>query len=328
MTDIETVDEARSLEAEPYYRHLIRRNKGLVHPHVQQRIREAKVLVAGCGSVGGAAIQPLARIGFKDFRFADSGSYELNNLNRQLAFLDDLGRNKAEVGADAVHRINPHAQVVVFPEGVTAENARALVQDVDVIVDGVDVTTRSGLSAKLALHEAALLQRKPLITGWDLAGVMCAQYFDYRELQRIFDGAIEPSELDSLDIWEAIFRIAPMRHIPTSMLFELASHIADPEYSVPQLPEAAWQFGSLACHMAVRSITGKRIPRNVPVNVHRCTSRLPERMLQSMGKPFGFAKLVQTMGWSRAGESFIPAHSFLRPTSSRKAFGNVGQDSR
>lgn len=35
------------------------------------------------------------------------------------------------------------------------------------------------------------------------------------------------------------------------MLDELTRNLRDPLYSVPQLPEAAWQFGSLACDTAV-----------------------------------------------------------------------------
>ncbi|MFF4418886.1 HesA/MoeB/ThiF family protein [Streptosporangium sp. NPDC001559] len=319
MIDIESVDEARNLKADDYYRHLIRRNQGLVSSEAQDRIGAALVLVAGCGSVGGAAIQPLARIGFRDFRLADSGNYELNNLNRQAAFIDDLGRNKAEAGADAIRRINPHSGVAVYSEGVTVENARDLVRGVDVIVDGVDVTTRSGLTAKMALHEAALEARKPLITGWDLAGVMCAQYFDYRHVRRIFDGAIETAELPTLAIWEAVFRIAPMRHMPGLMLLELAANITDPDYSVPQLPEAAWQFGSLACHMAVRAVSGRKVPRNVPVDVHRLTSTLPERLWQSAVLPLGYLRLLRTLGLPRILDSLIPAHSVLRITTPGRA---------
>ncbi|WP_253863139.1 ThiF family adenylyltransferase [Prauserella halophila] len=312
--DVATVDEARNLDPGAYYQHLVYRNKGLVPAQVQQRIHAAKVLVAGCGSVGGAAVQPLARVGFRDFRVADTGTYELNNLNRQTAFLDDLGKNKAAAAAEAITRINPYTDVSVYDTGVTRENAAALVDGVDVIVDGVDVTTKSGFAAKIALHEAALAQHKPLITGWDLAGVMCAQFFDYRQIRAIFDGAIDSAELDSLTVWEAVFRIAPMRHMPASMLFELSKNIADPDYSVPQLPEAAWQFGSLACHMAVRAISGKKIPRNVPVDVHWQTSTLDEHLEQLVKKPLGYATLVRTLG---------PARSLLSLTSARSWAGRL-----
>ncbi|SNR63329.1 ThiF family protein [Haloechinothrix alba] len=309
--DVSTVDEARELDASAYYRHLVDRNKGLVPSDVQRRIHDAKVLVAGCGSVGGAAVQPLTRIGFRDFRLADSGSYELNNLNRQAAFLDDLGKNKATAAAEAVRGINPYADIAVFDTGVTQGNADALVDGVDVIVDGVDVTTNAGFAAKIALHEVALARRKPLITGWDLAGVMCAQYFDYRQVRTIFDGAIDRAELDSLAIWEAVFRIAPMRHMPGSMLFELSKNISDPEYSVPQLPEAAWQFGSLACYMALRVISGKKIPRNVPVDVHWKASTLEERMEHLVKKPLGHVTLLHALGLSRSLISLTPAPSWV-----------------
>ena len=57
------------------------RNRGFVLPESQQRLRAATVLVAGCGSTGGAVVEPLTRLGVEAFVLADNGTYELNNLN-------------------------------------------------------------------------------------------------------------------------------------------------------------------------------------------------------------------------------------------------------
>ncbi|MBC3840829.1 hypothetical protein GXW82_12685 [Streptacidiphilus sp. 4-A2] len=100
---------------------MTRRNLGIISRHQQQALRRATVLVAGCGSIGGAAVQPLARLGVQRFLLAEPGSYELNNLNRQQAGVQDIGRNKAEVAADHVLEINPEAEVRVFADGVTAD---------------------------------------------------------------------------------------------------------------------------------------------------------------------------------------------------------------
>src|SRR5439155_26361650 len=109
-----------------FYAELTRRNAGVIAPDVQEVLAGASVLVAGCGSIGGAAVEPLARLGFQHLTLADPGEYELNNLNRQNATMADLGRNKAEVGADRVRAINPSARVTVFREGVTAGTVEEL----------------------------------------------------------------------------------------------------------------------------------------------------------------------------------------------------------
>lgn len=296
MKDIVDEGEARALDESSYYAHLTARNTGLVTARTQSAIRSARVLVAGCGSIGGAAVEPLARIGFTRFHIADTGTYELNNLNRQRATLADLGRNKASVARDSVLSINPHAHVCVSTQGITAANASPLVADADVIVDGVDVTTRSGFEAKIALHEAALHYRKQLVTGWDLAGVLCAQHIDYRSTNQIFDGAITADDLATLTMWEAIARIAPMSAMPTEMLKELADNIQRPEYSVPQLPEAAWQFGSLACSMVVRIVAGESVPASACVDVHALTKPPAQRVADRVQRPIQAARFAHALG--------------------------------
>src|SRR6266545_764420 len=124
--EIETVAAAEALTADEFYAELTRRNRGLISAAQQQALEEGTVLVAGCGSVGGAAVQPLARLGVRRFLVADSGAYDLNNLNRQHAGVADIGRNKAEVAAERILSVNPHAELRVFPEGVTTQNLAEL----------------------------------------------------------------------------------------------------------------------------------------------------------------------------------------------------------
>ncbi|WP_306370214.1 ThiF family adenylyltransferase [Nocardiopsis sp. CC223A] len=306
MRDVTTEAEARALSADDFYRHLVARNRGLVPPEEQRAVRRSRILVAGCGSIGGAAVEPMVRIGFENLHLADSGTYELNNLNRQRAWVRDVGENKASVAARVVGEINPHARVTVTTEGITAANANPLVAGADLIVDGVDVTTMSGLRAKLALHEAALEHRRPLVTGWDLAGMLCAEHIDYRRERRIFGGAITPADLDRLSVWEAIVRIAPMRAMPAEMLAELADNLHDSDYSVPQLPEAAWQFGSLACHMALRIVAGRPIPSRVGVDVHALTRPLRERVRDTVVRPVQYLRFVRALGLASTVRATAP----------------------
>ena len=58
-------------------------------------LRRAVILVAGCGSIGGAVVEPLVRLGAEHLVLAEPDCYELHNLNRQHACLADVGCNKA-----------------------------------------------------------------------------------------------------------------------------------------------------------------------------------------------------------------------------------------
>ncbi|TQM78404.1 ThiF family protein [Saccharothrix saharensis] len=264
------------LSPEDFYAELTRRNAGLVSPAQQAALRHGTVLVAGCGSVGGAAVQPLTRLGAQRFLLADPGLFELNNLNRQPATVRDLDRNKAEVAGERILEINPHARVRVFPEGVTRDNVDELTATCGAIVDGVDVTTPSGLQAKFLLHEWALRRRVPLITGWDMAGVQYLQCYDYREVTAEFGGRITRSDVDTLNVWELILRMIPMRRIPPEMLADVSPNLRNPDYSVPQLVYAALMFGAFSAHVVARLMAGERVNDEVVFDLHRAVRLPPE----------------------------------------------------
>jgi tRNA threonylcarbamoyladenosine dehydratase len=287
---------------EDYYTGLVTRNRGVVSDAQQEALRTATVLVAGCGSVGGAAVQPLARIGVRQFLVADSGLYELNNLNRQHATVDDIDRNKAEVAAERIRAVNPYAQVKVYAEGVTEENSAELASGCQVIVDGVDVTTMSGLRAKFALHKAAVARRLPLVTGWDMAGGLYAQYFDYRTTTEPFAGAITAADLDRLSTWDLIFRLLPLRRIPADMLAELNANISRPDYSVPQVVYAAMLFGAVASHMVAKVLAGEEIRDEIRLDIHQAARPAAGRLASALRWPREAIRMNHALAEHRSRE--------------------------
>ncbi|MET7618413.1 ThiF family adenylyltransferase [Streptomyces sp. NPDC005408] len=310
LLDVCTTEQARELGEEAFYASLTQRNKGLVSAALQRKIRDARLLIAGCGSIGGATVQPLGRMGYRQFVLADVGMYELNNLNRQNATVDDLGQNKASVGARNLRAINPHIKAEVVPEGITAANVAALVAQADVIVDGVDVTTASGLAAKVHLHREACRQRKPLVTAWDMAGMLAAQCFDYRVVRSIFDGQLMPGDEDRLGTWEVIFRIAPRGYIPGEMYRELRRGLSAPDYSVPQLVEAATQFGALVAHMANVLVDGRTLPRTVAVDIHHVTMTRGRRVVDHLARQWERARFLRYLPPAQAWNGFAPGPAY------------------
>src|ERR1700688_1207180 len=81
------------------------RNLGFIDESEQQLLRDASVFVCGVGGMGGAAFMALARAGVGKFVIADIDRFEVSNLNRQVfAFNDEVGRQKADVAAEAAPR--------------------------------------------------------------------------------------------------------------------------------------------------------------------------------------------------------------------------------
>jgi len=122
---------------------LSRYSRHLLLPEVgekgQQRLKAAKVLVVGAGGLGSPLCLYLAAAGVGHLGIVDMDRVEESNLQRQVLFdVNDLGRSKAERAAAHVRELNPHTQVTVFDQALTADNALSIMEGYDVVVDGTD----------------------------------------------------------------------------------------------------------------------------------------------------------------------------------------------
>ena len=165
------------------------RNRGLISDADQKALAEARFLIAGCGSTGGAAIDPLVRAGAMRMILVEPGRYELHNLNRQRATLDAIGQNKAAWLANHAREVNPYLDLEIDERGIISQNVQALVARADLIIDAIDVTSMEGLKAKCTLHEAAAAARRPVISAYDLAYRQHVSICDYRRCELRFTGS-------------------------------------------------------------------------------------------------------------------------------------------
>lgn len=232
---LKRVNPEIATDCDSFYAELTSRNRHFVTSRLQEAVRNLKILIAGCGSTGGACTQSLARLGVIRFALADSGEYELNNLNRQHAFLGDLGKNKASFHAAAIREINPFAELIVRTEGITEENAEELCGWADLVMDAVDVTTHSGIQAKLSLHEAAQRLARPVFTALDLGFCQWGESFDYRDRSiRTLKGRLEAAR-KARHPMKALFTIAPLAAVPAHALPMIEELIRSPDTPASQL---------------------------------------------------------------------------------------------
>ena len=129
-------------------------------------LRRKRVLVVGCGGLGGHIIDQLARIGVGYLRVVDGDVFEPTNLNRQLlSELPLMGMSKAKAAADRIARVNPDVTVDAVEAFMTADNVRDLIAGCDAVVDGLDnIPSRRILAAACA--EADIPYIFGAIQGW------------------------------------------------------------------------------------------------------------------------------------------------------------------
>ncbi len=102
-------------------------NLGLFSPSEQQRLREARITIAGTGGAGGVIAIMLARSGVENFTLIDCDTYSITNINRQIGcFVDTLGQYKAEVIKNEILRINPGANITCINRAIPLEELKTL----------------------------------------------------------------------------------------------------------------------------------------------------------------------------------------------------------
>lgn len=137
------------------------RNQDAISEEEQATLAINRVLVVGCGGLGGMVIESLARIGVGHLRVVDGDLFEASNLNRQiLCSTMNLGRPKTLAAKQRVMAVNPLVEVDAVQADLTAENAAELLADCDVAVDCLD-----GIPARLLLQQAAKAADIPMVHG-------------------------------------------------------------------------------------------------------------------------------------------------------------------
>lgn len=127
------------------------RNAGILSAKDMRRLLKTRVFIAGCGGLGGAVADMLARTGIGMFRLCDPDVFEESNLNRQLFCTEKtLGRPKAAVVGAGLREIASHLTVEALEIAATKDNLPYLLRDVDMVIDCLD-----SVKAKKMLENAA-----------------------------------------------------------------------------------------------------------------------------------------------------------------------------
>lgn len=143
------------------YANFTARNSGYVSSAEQARIRQTRLLIAGCG-IGSSTAICAARMGFERFVLVDGDVVDANNLNRQFYEQTDVGRPKVDALRDQILRINPTAHVEAIYEYLNSDNIDKIVEKSDIVFDTVDFLD---LQAIISLHTAARAAWRPILTA-------------------------------------------------------------------------------------------------------------------------------------------------------------------
>ncbi len=145
-------------ELERYARHIVLPEIG---GPGQQKLKQARVLVIGAGGLGAPVLQYLAAAGIGALGVVDDDVVSLSNLQRQIIHAtDQVGVKKTDSAAAALAAVNPHVEVETHAMRLAPDNAVALVDAYDVVVDGSDNFATRYLAA-----DTCAARERPLVTA-------------------------------------------------------------------------------------------------------------------------------------------------------------------
>jgi len=256
------------------------RNAGYVSGDLQTQIRKTRLLVAGCG-IGSTIAETCLRLGFQHLTLVDKDQVEAHNLNRQNFTAADIGTQKVDALAKRLLAINPSASIRAVNDWVTPENAATFVDDVDIVFDTIDFLSLEGI---VALHDAALAQRKPIIAPLSAGGGTAAIYFPPGatcSFRTIF-GLPASGPVAGISYVGQFMRLIDRMEAELSPDIVLAlrktlTRMDDgTPCPAPHVSVGSAAVGSLAATMAVRFLRGEAItpaPRMIFLNMDRyCTT--------------------------------------------------------
>lgn len=125
-------------------------------------LKAATVAVFGTGGVGSYACEALGRAGVGHLIFIDKDVVDETNMNRQLvADLTTLGRNKAEIMAERVRRVNPSCDVQALVKRYDPSDDEFIPSlHADFIIDAID-----DVPAKVAMAVCCWKHKIPEISS-------------------------------------------------------------------------------------------------------------------------------------------------------------------
>lgn len=133
----------------------------LIGKEGQEKLKGAKILIAGAGGLGSPIATYLAMAGVGRIVIVDNDVVEISNLNRQtLHWTADVGRKKTVSAEEKLRTMNPYIEVETISRTIDEKNVNDIVGDVDLIVDALD-----NFATRYHLNSVAVKRNIPFIYG-------------------------------------------------------------------------------------------------------------------------------------------------------------------
>ncbi len=169
------------------------RNKNKIKESEQNELFTKTVGIIGL-SVGQTVGVTMAMEGsFGRIKIADFDVLDLSNMNRLRAGVHQIGLPKTTLLARAIVEMDPFMEVILFPDGITAENLSNFTDGLDLLMEESD-----SLEVKIESRKWAKKQGIPVIMDTSDRGMLDVERFDNEKDRALFHGLVP--NIESIDI--------------------------------------------------------------------------------------------------------------------------------
>ena len=135
--------------------------------NMQEKLRGARVAVAGLGGLGSNIAVMLARSGIGKLLLVDFDTVDVTNLNRQMYLIPQLGKPKAEALPEILNQINPYIEYESVCVRVTPENVKELFGTYAIVCEAFDKPDQKAMLVRELLSQCP---ETTVISGNGMAG--------------------------------------------------------------------------------------------------------------------------------------------------------------
>ncbi len=151
---------------------------------MRDKLKNAKVAVAGLGGLGSNIAVALARSGVGHLFLVDFDVVDTTNLNRQAYGISHIGKSKTTAITEILSDINPYLDIQTCHIKVTEENAAELFKDYPIVCEAFDRADQK------AMFVGALLEKTTdtvIVSGNGMAGVgPCNDIKTVHKMKRLY----------------------------------------------------------------------------------------------------------------------------------------------
>ena len=129
----------------------------------QKKLLSSSIMIVGCGALGNAVANSLARAGVGKIKVVDRDYVEIDNLHRQILFDEKDAKErkpKAIAVAEKLRSINSEIEIIPIIADVNSSNIEKLINDIDLIIDGTD-----NMETRFLINDVCIKHDIPWIYG-------------------------------------------------------------------------------------------------------------------------------------------------------------------